>query len=269
MTLGLAPRGPFQNALRWAGLSFAVASVVGASAIVPCMQRLCLAQAPFWLGKLAASYLVLSAPWVLLFDFGPSRSAWVAVRVAIAAAASIALIVGVLRYWFLRLRAFLAAPLPELADGAIESEHAPEPAPRMMLLAFALTLFFVVVGGFVRQGAPSGSLMQHVLVLSSVLALACIPFYFEVRRSRRANKLEIALAFSWVVLRRLILLTFAVPLVVYAIASFRNGELGMAAATLLFACVVAWWGWFGAGYRRAFEDDLPTHNARKRRYGWK
>jgi hypothetical protein len=135
-------------------------------------------------------------------------------------------------------------------------------------LAAAASAAFLV--GIVGSGfCGCGRVWQHAVVLLSVCALACIPLYFEVRRSQRPNKMEIALAFIWILIRRLVLITFALPLAFYSISAFRSGNFGAAILTLLFACVLAWWGWVGAGYRRAFEDDLPMHNARRRRYGWK
>ena len=254
------------TALRWAALAFAISALVGWLAIGACMRQHCVSGMPALVGKLTTGYFWLSAPWYLVFSWGAPRhvsSSFTSAFVAIGAGATLALIVFVGRLWFVRFRAFLASPVPE-AVLAVE----PPPAPVSMLVGLGLILLIFFTTVMSKHGLSIPTFLRATGFAASMLALVLIPFYFEIRRSRKPDKLEICFAFLWIAIRRIALGLAALLFALFAVASYRRGATMTSTFALLFAGVVGWWGWFGAGYRRSFADDRPTHEARKRRYGW-
>jgi hypothetical protein len=107
------------------------------------------------------------------------------------------------------------------------------------------------------------------IAFGSLVVLALIPFYFELRRSEKPNKLEVALAFTWLLVRRASVGLAALLFGAGAVAAYRGGFIWSAIGLIFMSVIFVWWGWVGPGYGRGYSDDLPAQRARKRRYGWR
>jgi len=261
------------TALRWAATTFVLLAVIGWVVAAVCARHHCLSGTPKWASGIAIGYVVLALPWLLVYFLGKPHDANAASSpefVAVGAAATLALLVLVGRLWFVRFRDILTSPLPEPAsqEGAEPSLGAPSFGPVIMVLMLVTALLIALVNVVSTQGFNGAALLQFSKVAGFVIVLTMIPFYFEVRRSKRPNKLEMCLALLWMAFRRTSLGLVALLFAMFAVTAWRHGAGWAAALALLIAGAAAWWGWFGTGYRRGFADDRPAHEARKRRYGW-
>lgn len=100
-----------------------------------------------------------------------------------------------------------------------------------------------------------------------------IPCYFMARSKHAPSRTEAILARVWLTFRRLVCFSGAAFFgagAVFAVVTrgFASAWVGIVILSL-FALAFAWWGVFGTGESRAWSDDRPSHEARKRRYGWK
>ena len=120
-----------------------------------------------------------------------------------------------------------------------------------------------------RHGFTLESWKQFGFVGGAVTALAMIPVYFEHRRQFAPTSTEAVLAWLWTTLRQLLGTLVALMILLFALASLRQGQWLVGSLAALFGAGILWMAWFGSGYLRSFSDDRPVHLERKRRYGWK
>lgn len=121
--------------------------------------------------------------------------------------------------------------------------------------------------------------MKAFQILLAVLAgasLVCFVIY-ERRRSANPCKSEKALAYGWLVFRRVVCLLVVAFFGVVAVAVLLSPKDGASflsvAGSFLFCVFVAfmatWVGIYGGGRLRSMRDDKAVHQERKRRYGWR
>ena len=121
--------------------------------------------------------------------------------------------------------------------------------------------------------------MKAFQILLAVLAAFALAWFviYERRRSAIPGKSERALAYGWLVFRRVVCFSVAVFFGVVAIAVLvvpKDGSsFSSVGGSFLFCAFVAfmaaWVGIYGAGRRQSMGDDRAVHQERKRRYGWK
>ena len=117
---------------------------------------------------------------------------------------------------------------------------------------------------------------QLLLAALAVLTLAWFVIY-ERRKSANPSKSENALAFGWLIFRRVVCFSAAVFFGVVAIAVLVAADEGssfwsVAGLFLFCACVAfmaVWVGISGGGRQLLMSDDRTVHQERKKRYGWK
>ena len=267
-------KGPRASAALWAIGALGAVILVGAPAFEACARSFCLSHSG---GLRKAAYFALvslSLPWLLIPPLGKIdlRGWGGALLLSSSAGASLGLIVFFARLWYLQFRSFLAKPLPvDWLPEPQDQERFPSPRRSKVVVhvfvgGAVLTLIFVVLKyGFTLLEKPAEALGAF----GSIVVLTLIPFYFELRRSQKPNKLEVALAFTWILVRRTTVGFAALLFAVGAVAAYRGGSVWSAIGLLFMSATFFWWGWFGPGYGRGYGDDLPAHRARKRRYGWK
>jgi hypothetical protein len=137
---------------------------------------------------------------------------------------------------------------------------------------YVLTLSSI---GIAMVWLKTGSLQSAFVVNGFLLPFVLFAGYFATR-SATASSTEKRLARAWIIMRRLICFTAALVLGLIAVCGFvlgfKSRDLGAFAFGAFFGLLAifsAWTGAYGAGNRRAFSDDKPTHEERKARYGWK
>lgn len=129
---------------------------------------------------------------------------------------------------------------------------------------------------FVLALAKTGSFYESALVTAWLSPLILLSCYFGTRNPRVApTTTERIAAKIWLFTRRAfcfigaLLFGAAGTLGGYEVITQGSGGAfvgSIMAFALAAACV--WWGIYGAGLQRSFRDDKPTHEKRKRRYGW-
>ncbi|MGH8494172.1 MAG: hypothetical protein ACRERR_13860 [Moraxellaceae bacterium] len=144
----------------------------------------------------------------------------------------------------------------------------------MIWIGYLLTTLFVIGLAALKAG-------EIDFIFSKISAIAAliliIPFYFMSREKKEPTRVEALFAGTWIVLRRLVgilgFLLIGVPCVAVTIRAFSTGFTLSGAAAVIFGIFVSffilWKGWYGEGASKRLSDDRPSHEARKKRYGWK
>ncbi len=144
----------------------------------------------------------------------------------------------------------------------------------MIWIGYLLTIL-AVVGLAALKAGEIDFIFSKMSAIAALILI--IPFYFMSRANKEPTKLEALFAGIWIVLRRLVgilgFLLIFVPCVSVTIRAFSTGFTLIGAAAVIFGiCMsffILWKGWYGEGPSKRFSDDLPSHEARKKRYGWK
>lgn len=144
----------------------------------------------------------------------------------------------------------------------------------MVWVAYFLVLAFSAICFWMRGLGLDQRLFEFFLFFALILL---IPFYFMSRAGKEPSRTEAVLAAVWIFIRRLVGLVMTLALVGGAYAMFlnmfRHGFSFATAAGVVFILAMAGWvlwkSWYGEGPSSGFSDDRPSHEARKKRYGWK
>jgi len=261
-----------RSACRWGAVAFIVGAMLGAVTLVTCRNHHCFAFGGVSLSYLLYAYAALSLPGLLLHKAllsltGGGHETMLGFQIfsSIGCGMSAGFLTLALRFSYLRVQAFLHAPLPPVETDPTGSGKvlAPSSATAVFLsFSFALLLLSAVV--VFKNGFNASTLSS----LGFVALLSIIPLYFESRRARRVTKTEIVFAFAWLAIRRILGSVVALLLVSFGVFMIATGQLAAGLFSFVLGCVLGWWAWFGSGYLDSFRDDKPTHDVRRRRYGW-
>jgi Na+/H+-dicarboxylate symporter len=120
--------------------------------------------------------------------------------------------------------------------------------------------------------------VRELLPFVFVSVLVGISLYFKHARNRPVTRTERTAALIWLVLRRLVCFGAALPLLALAgllvFYMYRTSISAMGIVGLLLtsaaAFILIYYGLYGSGDRRFdLAEDKPTHELRKKRYGWR
>ncbi len=144
----------------------------------------------------------------------------------------------------------------------------------MIWLGYFFIVILIFLNFVLQAGEVDMRLFRHLLAWSIILI---IPFYFMSRENRAATRTEASLAWLWILLRRLVgILGFVmigsicVALTIKGLdTGFSWGGVASVIFSLFMSFFILWKCWYGEGTSRDFSDDRPSHEAKKRRYGWK
>ena len=118
--------------------------------------------------------------------------------------------------------------------------------------------------------------MKAFQILLAVIAVSAVIWFvvYDRRQSAISSKPEKALAYGWLIFRRVVCFSVAAFFCVAGIAVLvQRQSFSSSVGAFLFcafvAFIAAWVGVYGGGRRRAMWDDQAVHQERKKRYGWR
>jgi predicted benzoate:H+ symporter BenE len=128
-----------------------------------------------------------------------------------------------------------------------------------------------------HSAAVSAENMKAFQILLAMMAVFAVVWFvvYKRRQSATPDKPEKALAYGWLILRRVACFSvaafFAVAGIAVLVVPKQESSFASSVGAFLFcACVAfiaAWVGMYGGGRRRAMRDDKAVHQERKKRYG--
>jgi hypothetical protein len=120
--------------------------------------------------------------------------------------------------------------------------------------------------------------MKAFQILLAALAIFALVWFvvFEKSRSAAPSKSEKAVAYGWLIFRRVVCFSvagfFGVATVAVLVFPTQGSSFSSLVGAFLFsafiAFIAAWVGMYGGGRRRAMWEDRAVHQERKKRYGW-